>query len=649
MIASALVLAAGVAPTSGLDPQLAWGAYESFPLDTAGADRPFDLGVADIDRDRDLDIFGANHNRRAPLLINDGAGSFRDRLYRRGLAQIPSIAGFEDGGAPLLDADGLYVYAQGTEKVVFRRVGGEGTVTGSIRAPLDFFGPRTQRDAEAEELIEEEDPRYRRVEFSLGPGGEFWANPRFLEVPLEVEIEGLGTERIYLGPRAVNPPETSFTLTYRDRHAVLWAQLGGGSAPDALIVRGGIKGVVAEVRDLIEDELLIATGEGYSDRAEEAGFDKDACRGRGVRPADLGADGDVDVLIECERGAPLLYEQVEPGRFADRSDLLEGIGASAKSLRWVAMRGPGQPQLMVIRRGRFEIYEVSEQGTERVERVRGDGLVKGVSAGDYDGDGDEDLFASAEAGSTLLASSGEGYRPIQPEDLGLPKRGLAASWVDADNDGRLDLHDYQRGLYIQDGGGRFTATGEVQVGTESQLPSVARAIWFDADNDGDRELIVAERADKRGASSYRAFSRSGTSNHWLEVELEGDRTGEGDGAGVGIDALGSSVSVEAGAASRTAQVGESEGSRYSWGHSRLYFGLGDRRRVDRLTVEWSDGERSILDNVKADRLLVLRKGSERLRRGELRTVARELSGTADATARTLSQWSVDPPGEARTS
>jgi hypothetical protein len=615
----------------GARPASAEAAYAPIPLDTNGVRSPFDLGAADIDRDGDLDLYGTNHNQRAPFLINDGSGNFEDRLGSSGFAQIAAIPGFEDGGRPEFDRPGLYIYTEQGKKLAIRRVGGQGRVEGSVRAPVDFFGPKTKGDAEAVEVSEEEDPRYRRVEFSLGPGGEVRGNPRFIEVPIEIEVDGIAPSEIFLGPRRVNPPETSLTLNYRDRHSVLWAQLGGGPATDALVVRGGIKGVVEEISDLIEDELLIAGEGGYAERAAEAGLSKDGCRGRGIRPADLGADGDVDVLIECEGADPLLYEQTGPGRFEDRGDLLAGIDAADQNLRWVAMRGPGQPQLLVSRRGQFDLYEIGEAGTELIESVPGDGLVKVVSAGDYDGDGDQDLFASAEGGNTLLRNSGEGYVPIQPEELGLPKRGLSASWVDADNDGRLDLHDYQRGLYIQDGRGRFDATGEVPAGSESKLPAVARAIWLDTDNDGDREVVVAERADDRGASSYRAFERRGGGGHWLELELEG--------RGQGLDAIGSAVAVQAGpVASRTALVGESEGSRYSWGHSRLYFGLGNRRRVDRLTIDWTGGERSVLEDVRADRLLTLRQGSQRLQRLELATVDATLRRVARGAGRSLSRW-----------
>jgi hypothetical protein len=109
---------------------------------------------------------------------------------------------------------------------------------------------------------------------------------------------------------------------------------------------------------------------------------------------------------------------------------------------------------------------------------------------------------------------------------------------------------------------------------------------------------------------------------------------------MGIDAIGASVELRAGRASRTAWVGESENSRYSWGDTRLYFGLGGRSRVAELTVRWPDGERTILRDLRADRVLVLSRGSAELVRLELRGISSELGRMGGLAAAPIASWSV---------
>ena len=83
-----------------------------------------------------------------------------------------------------------------------------------------------------------------------------------------------------------------------------------------------------------------------------------------------------------------------------------------------------------------------------------DGLAKagmGVAAGDYDGDGDEDLFVLnlMREGATLFRNDGASAdgtprfvdvtRASGLYQITLPYTGFGTDWIDFDNDGRLDL------------------------------------------------------------------------------------------------------------------------------------------------------------------------------------------------------------------
>ncbi len=73
--------------------------------------------------------------------------------------------------------------------------------------------------------------------------------------------------------------------------------------------------------------------------------------------------------------------------------------------------------------------------------VAGNGYSIGVAAGDYDNDGNEDLFVTGVRGNTLFHNRGDGTFQDVTRRAGLTSSGwsVAAAWLDFDNDGHLDL------------------------------------------------------------------------------------------------------------------------------------------------------------------------------------------------------------------
>jgi enediyne biosynthesis protein E4 len=79
--------------------------------------------------------------------------------------------------------------------------------------------------------------------------------------------------------------------------------------------------------------------------------------------------------------------------------------------------------------------------------VAGEGYSMGAAIGDYDNDGDQDIFVAGVNRNTLFRNDGKGRFDDVTERAGLtgvdPQRGkmwsVAAAWLDYDNDGDLDL------------------------------------------------------------------------------------------------------------------------------------------------------------------------------------------------------------------
>ena len=130
----------------------------------------------------------------------------------------------------------------------------------------------------------------------------------------------------------------------------------------------------------------------------------------------------------------------------------------------------------------------------------------------------------------------------------------------------------------------------------------ARGVAFDdLDNDGDVDVVVLNSRD-RPTILRNMLTELGTKNHWLQIQLRGVKTNR--------DGVGARVRVAAGDLVQTAEVHSGRSYQSHFG-SRLHFGLGPRDRVDRIEVRWIGGGLDVLENLPADRLLVIPEGHPR--------------------------------------
>jgi hypothetical protein len=91
---------------------------------------------------------------------------------------------------------------------------------------------------------------------------------------------------------------------------------------------------------------------------------------------------------------------------------------------------------------------------------------------------------------------------------------------------------------------------------------------------------------------------------WVKVKLAGTKSNR--------SAIGASVAVHAGGLTLTAPV-VSQSSFLSVNDSRLHFGLGDAREIDKITVRWPSGEVEDFTGAAPGALAVLTEGSGKAR------------------------------------
>jgi hypothetical protein len=117
---------------------------------------------------------------------------------------------------------------------------------------------------------------------------------------------------------------------------------------------------------------------------------------------------------------------------------------------------------------------------------------RGCPWGDYDNDGDLDLYISNKGSNRLIRNDGGGnFTDVTASPLDDPSTGQTSAWLDFDNDGDLDLYQVNNGankLFRNDSAGIFTDVTSGPLGDANWAMGLGVA---DYDNDGDVDIYVA--------------------------------------------------------------------------------------------------------------------------------------------------------------
>jgi hypothetical protein len=228
---------------------------------------------------------------------------------------------------------------------------------------------------------------------------------------------------------------------------------------------------------------------------------------------DYDNDGDLDVFIANQQDQNnFLFRNEGDGTFAPVEDEpMVSDGGHSYAAAWVDADGDGWLDLLVANGG------MSHMGTNGLYRGTGNGHFEkidegdivadeaatcGIAWGDYDNDGDPDLFLANQgfappANNNALYRNDGGWAFTRIENVPVVNDSLpscAATWVDVDNDLDLDLHvttmyGLANLLYINDGRGGLDPVKGSPVTLDGGHSYGAN--WEDYDNDGDVDLVVA--------------------------------------------------------------------------------------------------------------------------------------------------------------
>ena len=330
------------------------------------------------------------------------------------------------------------------------------------------------------------------------------------------------------------------------------------------------------------DRLYRNRGDGtFQDVTEEAGLLQPNGKGMGVACADLNDDGHIDIFVANDTMENYLFWNRGDGTF-EEAGLVAGV----------AFNRDGVPEASM-----------------------------GVDVGDYDRDNHLDLIVPCYRHQffTLLRNTGGRFEDYSVAS-GLAQAtaratGFNANFLDYDNDSDLDLFCTAGGVRINeavspdasynqrygipdvlvanDGQGHFIDVSS-SAGPYFREALISRgAATGDLDNDGDLDIVVCNLADR--AVLLRNETPSG---HWITLNLvaaDGRR-----------NPIGANVRIQAGG-QRQRWFIHGAVTYLSQSDRRVHFGLGGATTIDRIEIEWPDGERQVLQDLTVDRFLEIKQ------------------------------------------
>ena len=346
-----------------------------------------------------------------------------------------------------------------------------------------------------------------------------------------------------------------------------------------------------EVSPPAPSRLYRNRGDGtFADVTAEAGLGREFGPALGAASADFDNDGWIDLFVANDQQENQLWVNRGGGAFRNLA-LLQGVALGAA-------------------------------GDAKADM--------GVDAGDFDNDGDEDLFITelTGQGSTLYVNDGAGLFEDLSAALGiraasLPYTGFGAGWLDIDNDGWLDIVavnglvtqrleslgpenpfplDQRNQAFRNLAGTRFEDVTE-QAGVPFTRSAVSRGAAFgDVDNDGDTDILIANAAGR----AELLINQAGHRRDWIGLRLVG---GE-----VPRTLVGARVAVAGSDGVTRRRRARADGSYASAHDPRVLIGLGDEEaEAVAVQVTWPDGRTEEWAEVPVGRYSTLIEGEGRRR------------------------------------
>ena len=320
----------------------------------------------------------------------------------------------------------------------------------------------------------------------------------------------------------------------------------------------------------------------FTDVSKQSGIGIPEAKGMGVVTADFNNDGWPDIAIANDTWPNFLFINQHDGTFKDVS-FISGVAASADG-KYEAGMG-------------IDAADVDGDGWMDIYITHLDFELDRLYHNNHDGTYDDVTYQCGIGNSAIFLS------------------GVAAIFEDYDNDGWTDIMQVNGAmldninLYHSEvtyketklmfrnlGNGKFVKVSE-ELGPAFTRPIAGRGLAAaDFDNDGDIDFAINIRGD------FPELLRNdgGNTNNWLTVHLVGTKSNR--------DGLGSVLKLTS---EGFTQVKQAKGgmSYMAANDPRIHFGLGKRKTIESLQVNWPSGQIENLSKVPVNQIITIKEGA----------------------------------------
>ena len=367
------------------------------------------------------------------------------------------------------------------------------------------------------------------------------------------------------------------------RHAgteyeAIFADYNNDGFLDIYIPRQGSNLLYANVSEGIFQEISSKAGVDDTDAGYRALF------------FDMDQEGDLDLFLANQKSIKM-YRNNGDGAFMDVTGQVAfgNYNEGCMDAVFGDFDDDGDVDLFIIQeKGKHKLYTNLREGkfsdVTDISGLKNTGGSKAVDAGDYNNDGFLDLFITGENSKLLIYKNnvnGNFQLDFSSDDSFSLLQGITSNDVllfDFDNDGFLDIL-FTGEPKTQDSKGIFLfhndGLGKFEDASyllPEDLYSGRQSVVADYNQDGDMDIFIA--GIKGGVRLLR--NDGGNANHHLKIQLVGLRTGSGKNNYFGI---GAKVEVRAEELYQMKTVTQ----------PNIHFGLGSHEKVDVVRILWTNG------------------------------------------------------------
>ncbi len=320
---------------------------------------------------------------------------------------------------------------------------------------------------------------------------------------------------------------------------------------------------------------------------------------------DFDKDGWLDIFVTDRNPnhGNLLYKNNGNGEFTKitSGNLVTDIAAS-RNCSWGDYDNDGWQDLFVLNYEGQNDFLYHNNGNGLFTRIYNVPMVNDGQWGsscswiDYNNDGRLDLYVTNNGSNNkLYVNQGSGNFVVSNSLLSQEGNSYGFSWGDYDNDGLIDLSvtNYSRNntLYKNVGNSVFTKVTNEIVSQEG--PYSLTSAWSDYNNDGKLDLLLT---NTNGTLYNYLYKNTGTTGNYIICKLEGCYSNR-SGIGAKIKIYKNDFF-----AMKVISGGDVYAQSMLWAH----FGIGERTSIDSIVVEWPYSDsRSVYENITVNQTILL--------------------------------------------